>query len=399
MNFSSIFNKLKSYSFAFLILISVAGTTVTTDSSHAAATVRCAELLSSAGARDKIPSFTVETNNTRSLEKAEQYLSGVVKSGQPFKFDQAIEYVLLSLPEGRIKDEFVISLQRNILDNDISVSDRTGLRTLLGANRVEYYSRLLHPLRDSRQMGKKVIWNAKKVNSPNEALSKVFDAIRVVLEPEFRPIRGLSVYFGGRGSYIKEFLDSAQKLFTFQYEVYKATQEFAEVTVPNESRAKALFKNLKNIFSNFLWLKQYRTIRDLKLSQDIVDSIETQDPVAINALLRKRYGAEISVHWYLRHLRNVQNAAIVSLAVVLLPPMANAVQHQYYLETIQTSQIDVTSLKMATDIITGTNTETVNLIRSSIQHSPQNGLQPSEVQFLNEINDVLMSSSQDKPLP
>ncbi|MBK9037819.1 MAG: hypothetical protein IPL83_01455 [Bdellovibrionales bacterium] len=382
------------------VLLVISGLSITASYAQAASAAvsnKCAELFLTVSDRQAKVEGELAAVETQRLGRAEEYLGGIVKSGKFFTFDQVVEYVILSLLVGKVKDDFVDSLQKNVVDQNLTISEREGLRALFRSSRVAYYSRLLHPLRDQAQLAKKIYWNARVVRTSNEAVTQAFEAIRVVLEPEFKPIRSVGVYFNSRGSYVREFLESAQKLFSLQYEVYQSTKTFADISIPTQSAARIAFGKTKRIFSNLLWLKQYRTIRDLKLSQDVVDAIDTQDPLAVKALVRKKYGAEILVHWYVRHLRNIQNAAIVALAAVLVPPLTNAVGHQYYLETLQTSQMEATSVRSAVEIVSGANNETLGLLRQSVENAPRNGVQPSETQFFSEIGDILANDAQNSP--
>jgi hypothetical protein len=332
---------------------------------------------------------TVKQADPAALEAASKYLTAVIQSGKPFQFDQAVEYALLSLPEGKLKEDFALSLKKNILGNNVTVAERTGLRSLVGSSRVSYYSRLLHPLRDSNTLAKKIIWNAKTVRTPNEALNQVFQAIHLVLETDFKPIRALGVYYSGRGGHMNEFLNSAEKLFDTQYEVYRSTQDFSPVSIPKDSKAKVAFQKVRRIFSNLLWLRQYRTIRDLNLSQEAVNAIESHDPLATRQLLKKRYGTEILVQWYMTHLRNVQNAAFLAIATVVAPPLTSAVVHQHNLETLGTAKLDIASVQRAEEVIQGSNVEIIILIQQELKKGPSAELNPAETEFLNEVNQAL----------
>jgi hypothetical protein len=382
--------RLKKFVFTFLLVVfglNAAGSVF--QFAQAASANKCeAIFISDSETRSKTEIESKGVEN-RDLDKAEEYLNGIVQSGQPFAFDQAIEYVLLSLPDGAVKETFAASLQKNILDQNLSVSERSALGRFLGANRVAYYSRLLHPLRDQAEMAKKIYWNSRVVKTASEALSQVFEAVRIVLEPEFKPIRTMSVYFGGSRSNTREFIDTAQKMFVFQYEVYKSTQQFADVSVSESSSVKTNLGKLKRIFLNFLWLKQYRTVRELNLSQDVVSAMDAQDPLAVKVLIRKKYGAEVLVHWYIQHLKNVQSAAIISLAAVLAPPLVGAVEHQYNLESLQMTPMEVSSLKSAATILSGATAEAALLLQKSVENSSRNNLQPAETQFLNEVQGLI----------
>ncbi len=102
------------------------------------------------------------------LSLARNFIDEVIQKGEPFRFDQAVNYVLLSLPEGPQRDEFAKSLYQNIVRSGLPIENRQGFKKYYGFSGIKYYSLFLRPWLRQGEREKKIVWKAKVVTTYQE---------------------------------------------------------------------------------------------------------------------------------------------------------------------------------------------------------------------------------------
>lgn len=195
------------------------------------------------------------------------------------------------------------------------------------------------------------------------------------------------IYFRGPQSYLEDFLERAIYLLRLQDSIREELGE--SFNFPLESRSKILLKRYIRLFRNIFWLREYKILRDVGIDQDFHELLQAKNENAIREKLTKRFGPDISMEWYLGHIRNIQRAGTFALAAILIPQISGAYFHERTLENLENSKVETIKLKEAQEILSQSDMELKNIINDSLKSPQGRALTPAEMEFINELDENL----------
>jgi len=286
------------------------------------------------------------------IPRESQNFEGFILDGKPVTLTDALTLALAHLPPGELKRDFEEQVW-------VYFKSETSVR-----------------------------WKARTPRTLSDLMDDVFRAITLIGAMPLQRLRRYMVYSQSRRTYLNEFLERATFVLQIQEGVFSTyTESYVDkILLPSSSKVNILLKRYIRLLRNLVWLREFKPFTGLKLDTETRRLIQVGDLPNLEKHLDARFSPDISIQWYLIHLRNIQTAGFLALAAILIPEVSGAYFHEKALERLEFNPVQASSLSEAQSMLNLTDNELRSLIREALWQERDGTYSQGEIQFFKEVD-------------